>query len=127
MNSTAACPSFVEFPANVSSSYCVLPSCINNTAVMSVCCGNSNIVPYYYDSGFSYGSKNETSGNASWCHVANGSISSWGDCVSDNGGRLGMCSFENAKKNGAAAMSFGRGFEGIIGVLGLVVLLQNLL
>ena len=85
------------------------------------------MVSYHYESGFPNASKNETSGDATWCHISKDLFSSWQTCVSSNGGSGGMCAFTSTDKNGAAVTSFGKGLEGVIGVLGFVVFLQNLL
>ncbi|KAG9691667.1 hypothetical protein KCU95_g7802, partial [Aureobasidium melanogenum] len=122
-NSSFKCPDFLEGPSNMTtSSFCALSSCGNNTAIMSLCCNGAQIVPYYYDSGFP-GPQNETSGNASWCHVSNESSLAWANCVSSNGGQGGMCAF--SKENGAERTS--SAFGGMMGSVALVVLMYAMI
>lgn len=85
---------------------------------MSLCCNGAPIVPYCYDSGFP-GPHNETSGNASWCHVSNESSLAWEICVSSYGAYGSMCAF--SKENGAERLSSELG--GTMGLMGLAVLM----
>jgi hypothetical protein len=124
-NSTSTCPDFLENPFNVTSSYCALPLCGNNTAVMRNCCGNSDIVPYHYDPGFAYHGENETHGNALWCQVSDDLISAWGSCVGGYG-TAGMCSGSQFVSKGGACGGIERSMGVVFGAFSIVVLLQSI-
>jgi hypothetical protein len=125
-NTTSKCPDFLESPLNMTdTSFCALGSCGNNTAIMSLCCNGAAVIPYYYDSGFPNGAHNETSGYATWCHVANESGDrAWMDCVSSYGGGAGMCGHPTEKSSSARLSSE---VGGVMGLVGLVVLLHAML
>lgn len=124
-NLTSSCPDFLENPFNVTSSYCALPLCANNTAVMRSCYGSSEIVPYQYDPGFSYHNENETHGNGLWCQVSDDLIPAWGSCVS--GYRTaGMCSGGQFVSKSGAYGEFERSMGLMSGVLSVVVVLQSM-
>lgn len=125
-NTSPACPSFVEGVQNLTISYCGLPACANNTAVMSACCNGAEVNSYHHNSNFP---GVDASGDAFWCAVANASISIWLDCVAEHGSNnsMALCAGESKSKTNAASVEKRQTQGWTLGMVGLVVLLQGIL
>ena len=125
-SSSPACPSFVEGVQNLTISYCGLPACANNTAVMSTCCNGAIVNPYHYNSNFQGA---DASGDAFRCAVANASISIWLDCVTEHGlnSSMAFCAGESKSKTSAASVEGRQRLRLTFGLVGLIVLLRDIL
>jgi hypothetical protein len=128
-NTTSTCPTFLADYNNATVSYCALPICANTTAVMTQCCGESQVVPYHSVGGPDFhGIDNATDMNALWCQVDNSSIGEWMGCVSE-ASSVGLCADPASvtSKEGWASRGFTAGLRTTVGLAVMVALFHCML